>query len=264
MNNQPLLSLWYVKVLLVLIMLGVLMSLAAYTKLTLREARYGQYGMTSISVRGEGEVTALPDIGTFSFGVMAEATDASVAQTNSAEKINSVIAYLKESGIEEKDVKTMNYYLNPKYRYENTTCSANSYCPPGNPVIDGYTVSQTIQVKVRDLSQVGNLISGVGERGATDISSLSFTTDDDSNLKAETRAAAIADAQEKAKELANELGVRLVRVTGYYEEDGYTMPYGSGMGGDAMANKSEIAQSPSLPTGENVTRSVVNITYEVE
>jgi hypothetical protein len=264
MNNQPLLSLWYVKALIVLIMLGVLMSLAAYTKLTFREAKYGQYGMTSINVRGEGEVMALPDIGTFSFSVMAEAKDASTAQADSAEKINTVIAYLSEAGVEEKDIKTSNYYLEPKYRYEATTCAANSYCPPGNPIIDGYTVSQTIQVKVRDLDQVGNLISGVGERGATNISSLSFTTDDDGDLKSEARAAAILDAEEKAEELAEALGVRLVRVMGYYEEEGY-MPYDYGMGGDAMAVRSEMAQSaPNMPTGENVTKSVVNVTYEVE
>lgn len=263
MNNHPLLSLWYVKALIVLVMLGILLSLAAYTKLTLREAKYGQYGMTSINVQGEGEVMALPDIGTFSFSVMAEAPDASTAQANSAEKINAVMAYLGESGVEEKDIKTLNYSLEPKYRYEDTTCSSGSYCPPGNPVIDGYTVSQTVQVKVRDLAQVGKLISGVGEQGATNISSLTFTTDDDSDIKSEARAAAITDAEEKAKELAGELGVRLVRVTGYYEDEG-SIPYPYGMGGDAMVARSEAAKAPSIPTGENVTRSVVTVTYEIE
>lgn len=263
MNNQPLLSLWYVKALIVLIMIGVLLSLAAYTKLTLREAKYGQYGMTSINVRGEGEVLARPDIGTFSFSVMAEGADAATAQNDSAERINTILAYLAEAGVEEKDIKTTNYFLNPKYRYEDRVCAANSYCPPGNPIIDGYEVSQTVEVKVRNLDSAGDLITGAGERGATNISSLAFTTDDDSELKAEARATAIADAEAKAEVLARELGVRLVRVTGYYEEEGY-MPYDYGMGGDAMMARSEAAQSPNMPTGENVTRSVVNVTYEVE
>lgn len=262
MNDQPFLSLWYVKALAILILLGVLTSLFAYTKLTLREAEYGQYGMTTINVRGEGEVLAKPDIGTFSFSVMAEADDAAGAQTSSAEKTNAILDHLKGSGVEEKDIKTSSYSLNPRYRYENVSCPAGSYCPPSNPVIDGYEVTQSVTVKVRNLDAAGDLISGVGERGATNISGLSFTIDDESNLKAEARAAAIADAQEKAEILADELGVKLVRVMGYYEEEGYR-PYDS-YGGDAMMSVRSEAATPSFPTGESSTKTVVNITYEVK
>lgn len=263
MNNQSFLSLWYVQALLALILVAVLTSLFAYTKLTLREAKYGQYGMTSITVRGEGEVMARPDVGTFSFSVTAEADDASAAQSDSAEKMNAILAYLDEAGVEEKDVKTNGYSLNPKYTYETTVCSPNMYCPPGDPKIDGYTVTQTVEVKVRDLDNAGDLISGTGERGATNISGLSFTVDDESNLKAEAREAAIADAKEKAGILAGELGVRLVRIMSYYEEEGYGMPYAY-EGGDMMSAKSEAASmAPSLPTGENETKSVVSITFEV-
>ncbi len=263
MNNQSFMSLWYVQALLALILVAVLTSLFAYTKLTLREAKYGQYGMTSIMVRGEGEVMARPDIGAFSFSVTAEADDAASAQTQSAEKTNAILGYLEEAGVEEKDIKTSNYSLNPKYRYDTQVCAANMYCPPGNPVIDGYTVTQTVEVKVRELDKAGDLISGAGERGATNISGLAFTVDDESNLKAEAREAAIADAKEKAQVLADELGVRLVRIMNYYEEEGYPMPYAAGYGGDAMMARSEAAVAPSLPTGESTTRSTVSITFEV-
>lgn len=263
MNNQSFLSLWYVQALLALILVAVLTSLFAYTKLTLREAKYGQYGMTSIVVRGEGEVMARPDIGMFSFSVMAEAADAAGAQTQSAEKTNAILAFLEEAGVDEKDVKTSGYSLDPKYRYEEVVCT-NMYCPPSNPVIDGYTVTQTVQVKVRELDKAGDLITGTGERGATNISGLSFTIDDPSNLKAEAREAAIADAKEKAQILADELGVRLVRIMSFYEEEGYPMPYG--YGGDAMmmADKVESASvAPRMPTGESETKSTVSITFEV-
>ncbi len=263
MNNQSFLSLWYVQVLVVLILIGIVTSLAAYTKLTLRESRYGEYGMATINVRGEGEVMARPDIGTFSFSVMAEGDDAASAQNDSAEKINAITAYLAENGVEEKDIKTSSYYLNPNYVYPTRPCPTGSYCPPGEPEIDGYEVSQTVEVKVRDLDQAGDLISGVGQRGATNISGLSFTIDDESNLKAEARAAAIADAKEKAEELAADLGVRLVRITGYYEEEFYP-PYG--YGGDAMMERA-VAQSasvtPDLPTGENQISSTVSVTFEI-
>lgn len=260
MNNQSFLSLWYVQVLLVLILVGIVASLAAYTKLTLRESRYGEYGMASISVRGMGEVTARPDIGTFSFSVMAEGDTAVIAQNDSAEKINAINDYLKEQGIDEKDIKTSSYYLNPHYVYEEIVCIR--YPCNSEPKIDGYEVSQTITVKIRDLDMSGDLITGVGERGATNISGLSFTIDDESNLKAEARAAAIEDAKEKAEKLAADLGVRLVRITGYYEEEYYPQ---YGYGGDMMmSSKMEVASvAPEIPTGENQISSTVSVTFEI-
>lgn len=262
MNSQPFLSLWYVRALIVIVLIGIVASLGAYTKLTLREAKYGQYGATSITVRGEGEIMATPDIGTFSFSVMSEGADAATAQSASAEKINAILSYLEESGVEEKDIKTQNYYLNPKYRYEERVCPINTYCPPGEPILDGYTVTQSVEVKVRDLDAAGNLISGVGERGATNISQLQFTIDDESALRAEARAKAIEDARQKAEALAEDLDVSIVRFMSYYEEEAY--PY-YGYGGDAMMAREEAAMvSPKLPTGENATMVTVNVTFEVK
>lgn len=262
MNDQPFLSLWYVRVLLVLALIGVVTSLVAYTKLTIREAKYGEYGVTSINVRGEGEITAKPDVGQFSFSVRAEGKDAATAQSESAKKINDIIAFLKQSGVEDKDIKTSNYALNPKYRYESAGCAAGMYCPPTNPVIDGYEVTQSVSVKVRNLDNAGALITGTGEKGATDLSQLQFTIDDESNLKAEAREKAIADAKTKAENLAKNLDVRLVRMMSYYEEENYPMYYDR-MGGDAVMMESKASVSPALPTGENTIKVVVNLSYEI-
>jgi len=170
-------------------------------------------------------------------------------------------AILRKTGVEDKDVKTSSYYLNPKYRYETRVCPANSYCPPGEPIIDGYEVSQTITVKVRDLDAAGNLISGVGERGATNISGLSFTIDDESVLKAEARTSAIEDAKEKAEKLAADLGVSIVRIMSYYEEEFY--PAYGGYGGDMMERSVEQSVAPEMPTGENMINSTVSVTFEI-
>ncbi len=264
-TNQPFLSLWYVRVLLIIAMIGLITSLAAYTKATMREAKYGQYGMTSINVRGEGEVTAKPDIGSFSFSVTAEGEDAATAQADSAEKINAILAFLKESGVEEKDIKNRDYYLNPKYTYESVVCASGMYCPPSNPVVDGYEVTQTIEVKVRDLDKAASLITGAGERGATNLSQLQFTIDDESILKDQAREAAIADAKERADKLAKDLGVKLVRIMSYYEEEGYTPYYDYGMGGDAMMSEDKaMSRETGLPLGENNIKSIVNVTYEIQ
>lgn len=263
MENQSFLSLWYVRALLVLVLLGVVAALAAYTNQAIKQARYNYMGPTTINVRGTGEVLAKPDIGQFSFAVRAEGEDAATAQDLSAESINAILSYLEESGVEEKDIKTANYNLNPKYRYEQRICAANSYCPPSEPVIDGYEVTQRVEVKVRDLDKSGDLISGVGDRGATNISGLQFTIDDETVLKAEAREEAIADAKAKAKELAKDLDVRIVRMVGYYEEEYYPQPYYDGYGGDMAMAESAVRKAPSLPTGESNITATVNITYEI-
>lgn len=253
----------YVQILLTIILVGVIVALAAYAYYTFKQSEGVYTGAAVITVQGEGEVLARPDIGTFSFSVMAEGKDAAEAQSKSAEAMNAVLAYLTEAGVEDKDVKTENYYLNPKYRYETQVCTFN-YCPPSNPVIDGYEVSQTVTVKVRDLDKSGELISGVGDKGATNISGLSFTIDDETEIKAEAREKAIADAKEKANKLAESLGVRIVRMTGYWEEQGGYYPmYDRGYGGD-MAFAESAAVAPDMPIGENTITSNVSITYEVK
>ncbi len=252
----------YVQVLLTIVLIGIIVALAAYAYYTLKQSEGVYTGAAVITVQGEGEIMARPDIGEFSFSVMAEGANAAEAQQKSAESMNAVLAFLKDSGVEERDIKTANYYLNPKYRYESTICTA-MYCPPSNPVIDGYEVSQTVTVKVRDLAKSGDLISGVGDKGATNLSGLSFTIDDESELKAEARAQAIADAKEKAEKLAEDLDVRIVRMTGYWEDQGGYYPmYDRAYGGADMMNESS-AMSPEMPIGENTIRSTISITYEV-
>ncbi len=238
-------------------------ALGSYAMLNLNMSQ-SMYPMpASISVTGEGEATAVPNVGQFSFSVMAEGKTAGEAQEASGTKINDVIAYLKEKGVEEKDIKTSGYNLNPKYRYEERMCAFGSYCPPSNPVQDGFEVSQTVEVKVRDTGKSGELIAGVGEKGATNISGLNFIVDDMSAVKAEAREKAIADAKEKAEKLARDSGVELVRMTSYYENEGYYgAPYAAkaessmGMGGgfDAAA----------MPVGENETTVQVNVSYEIK
>jgi len=248
------------KGLVLIVLLLAAVALVAYTYLTLREGRYIYSGPTVISVRGEGEATRIPDIATFSFSVEATAADPAAAQGQSAESLNAIVAHLAERGIEERDIKTTAYNLSPRYEYSQAPCQAG-FCPPGRSELVGYTVNQMVEVRVRDTAIAGELIAGVGERGATNVSGLSFTMDDDSEAKAEARAAAVEDAKEKAKQLAGTLDVRIVRMTGFWEEEGGGYPmYDRGYGGEMMES---AAVNPAVPAGENTVRSVVNISYEI-
>lgn len=252
------------RVLAALALFMVVLALGSYTALNLEKLDFINPMPATITVSGVGEALAVPDIGQFYFSVNAEGADAATAQSESATKINAILAYLKEKGIEDKDIKTQNYSLYPKWRYEERVCPAfNSYCPPGDRIQDGFEVSQMVTVKVRNTETAGEIIAGVGAKGATDISNLNFTIDDVEALKAEARAAAIADAKEKAEKLAKQLHVRLARIVGFYEDQGGYYPMYDAkmaMGGDME----ESYATPAMPVGEESTKVTVNITYEIK
>lgn len=256
----------------------------------LKENRYIGGGVPSgnvITVSGEGEVFAVPDIAEFTFSVFAEAKTVGDAQEAAAEKGNAIIAFLKGEGIDEKDIKTISYSANPKYEWTNeptplgggtpameiyrddqsVSGSAGSapdyyYPTPRNQVIVGYEVRQSVSVKVRDTEEVGMLLAGVGERGATDIYGPNFTIDDEDELQREARQKAIVDAKDKAEQLADDLGVRLVRVVSFSENGGGYYPmYAKGF--DMAVSESAPREIPEIPLGENRISAYVSITYEI-
>lgn len=224
----------------------------------------GVSATNSITVSGEGEVFAVPDLATFSVTVRERDADVQSAQETATEKMNAIIAYLKGEGVEEKDIKTVDYSVYPQYEWIQDGVCSDRYCPPGRQELSGYEVAQTLSVKVRDTDKAGGLLSGVGELGVSEVSGISFTIDDEDALKAEAREQAIEEARGKAEELAAQLGVKLVRVVGFYEDSyGTPAPYYA-RGGIALdAAMSEKAVAPELPVGENKIQSSVNITYEI-
>lgn len=247
------------------------LALAVYAYTTWKQSQYMYYGPMTIQVEGEGEVVARPDIATFSFSVMSEAETAEGAQQHSAESINTIMEYLESEGIKEEDIRTSYYNLYPKYEYvavgaPEPAIDRGGFVPRNQELV-GYTVDQTIEVKVRETDKAGSLIAGAGERGATNISGLRFTIDDESALMAEAREKAIADAKEKAKKLADDLGVRIVKMTAFWEDGNGRYPMdGYGYGGDmaVMESSSIKSTAPSVPTGENTIAARVHITYEIK
>lgn len=250
----------YNQVLATIALIALVASLSAYAYLTWQQSEYMYSGPVTISVSGEGEVVAIPDIGRFSFTVTESGVDAAEALEASGSKINKVIADLKTAGVEEKDIKTENYNLYPKFKYENRPCPAGNFCG-GEEIPDGFEVSQSIAVKVRDLDKAGELLSMVGGQ-VTNVSGLEFTIADDSALQNEARSLAIADARAKAEILAKDLGVILDKMVGYNEGDYYAPSHRSS--NDMMAFSEAKFEGVDLPLGENKTTSMVTLTYQIK
>ena len=214
--------------------------------------------MATISVSGEGEVLVVPDLGTFTFSVVSEAQTAADAQDSAAERHNAIINYLREVGVAESDIKTLGYNLQPRYRFIDIVREGGTR----ERELIGYEVRQTVEVLVRETEQAGELLVGAGERGATNISNLRFTIDDESVYQDEARALAIQDAKVRAKQLATELGVRVVRVVEFSEDSFPSVPFMARS--EMMADVAmESATVPDLPVGENTVESRVTITFEV-
>lgn len=243
--------------------------------LTINEFRTGSYigregGMQStITVTGDGEVFQAPDIATFSFTVTEESKTVADAQKKATDKLNKAVEMLKKSGVNnEKDVRTLEYRINPKYEYyyqPQPMACASSYCPPvtvKEPKIIGYEVSQTTEVKVRKLEGAGELLTGVGDLGVQFVGNLQFKIENEDGVKQEAQKLAITEAREKAEKLADQLGVSLVRVSNF-SETSYA-PYFYGRGGDAYSTVSaKVESAPEISAGENKISSNVTITYEI-
>ncbi len=246
--------------------------LAAQTLNAIRQNSYigrGVYPSNVISVSGTGEVLAVPDVASFSFSVVEEGKTVKEGQDKATKKINAIIDAVKALGVEEKDIKTTNYSSYPKYDYSYPSVCANGYCPPGKQVLTGYEVNQSITVKVRKTDTAGDVLTKVGDLGASNISGLDFVIDDLDAVKDQAREKAVADAKAKAKVLAKTLGVSLDKVVNFYEsgDGGYPIMYRAEamdskvMMGGAVAPQ---AATPSIPSGENKVVSNVTITYEIQ
>lgn len=224
----------------------------------------GTTATNTISVSGKGEVFAVPDIATFTLTISETAKDVQSAQKTATQKANDIIAYLRgEGNIAEKDIKTINYSVQPKYEWIQATCYPSRPCPPGENKLVGYTVEQSLEVKVRDTDKAGEVLAAAGSRGVSQVSGLEFKVDDEDALKVEARKKAIIEAQEKASSLARDLGVTIVRVVGFNEDAGYQPPMYYRAEKAVMMSADMAGAAPEMPVGENKVQSNVTVTYEI-
>lgn len=225
----------------------------------------GEEAEATISVSGDGEAFAAPDIATVSFSVLAEAPKAADARKQTDDKVKAILAFLKESGVAEKDIKTTGYNLNPRYEWQETKIVCITYpChqPPGKQVLLGYEVTQSIEVKVRKIDDTGTVLGGIADRGATNINGPAFTVENPDAVQAEARKEAIDKAEAKARQLANDLGVELVRIVSFNEGGNY---YAARVGLEKTMAFDMAANAPAeIPVGENAFSSNVTIVYEIK
>lgn len=215
---------------------------------------------TTITVSGTGDVVVKPDIATFSFSIEEESLVVGGAQDQVAKTEKEVLAFLEKAGVSKGDVKVSGYNIYPRYEYRG----ASSVYPyqNGKQVLVAYVVTESVEVKVRKISDAGKIIGSMGELGVTNISGLTFSVDKQTEVEKQAREKAIADAKVSAKSLAKDLGVSLVRIVSFSESGSYPRPMYYAKSAEMGMASADIA-TPELPSGTNKITSNVSITYEI-
>ena len=204
------------------------------------------------NVSGMGKVSGQNNIAVTTIGYSNTDKEVAAAQVENKKVMDQVMADLNKMGIEDKDLQS-NYTIYPDY----------NYTPDKGQELKGYRVSNSVTIKIRDLTKINEVLGLAGKYGATEVGGLSFTIDDPSNLKDEARAKALADAQKKALILAQSLGVTLGEVVSYNEydtsNDAFYPKYAVGAEGGGMG-----AGAPAtVAGGSNDVVMNVNVTYEM-
>ncbi len=209
-------------------------------------------GERRINVQGEGKVSVKPDVAEASIGVVTRGANVGQAQTENTRISNAIIDFIKNSGVADKDIKPINYSVQPRYDYSRF----------GRGELIDYEVRNTVQVKIRDFTKIGTILEGAGSRGANEVSSLQFIVDEPQKAQEEARAKAFEDAKSKAQKMAEQLGVKVGRIVNFNESPSYFPRFAEvyGKGGDGGP---VVPPTPQIEPGENEVIVNVNVTYEI-
>lgn len=157
-----------------------------------------------ITVSGQGEVAAAPDMATVTLGVTTDAETAADAMAANSRQLTGVFDALKSAGVAPRDMQTSGLSLGPRW----------SNPKPGDQKreIVGFTAHNMVTVQVRKLGALGDVLDTLVKAGANNIQGLSFGIDKPGPLQDEARTKAIKDARRKAEMMAAAAGVKLGRV----------------------------------------------------
>jgi hypothetical protein len=203
------------------------------------------------TVAGTGEVAVIPDTAMISLGVTKTAPRVNEAQEQVNVIINDITQNMKLLGVEDKDIKTTSYNINPQYDYKTTPAR-----------ITEYQVSTNIQVKLKPIEKANQAIDEATKSGANQVDSIYFTIDDEmqKKLQSEAREKAINEAKEKAKSLADAAGIKLGRIVDITENSGYSpAPF---MKRQETGLSMEKVEDTNLNPGENIITASVTLSYE--
>lgn len=208
-----------------------------------------------IWVSGQGKVTVTPDIANLRLGIEAEGTSVTLARDQAAAAMESVMNALTENGIARKDIQTRYFNIRRLTRWDRDQ---------EKEIVIGYRVTNTVTVKVRNLDELGTIIDDVAGAGGdlTRIDNIDFTVDDPSPYYDEAREEAVAEAKDKAEQLARLAGVTLGKAT--YISEGSHMPPVTRVASVMDFAEEGVAIETPISPGELEISLTVQVVYAIK
>lgn len=208
-----------------------------------------------IWVTGVGKVSVVPDIAVLSLGIETQEATVAEAQQRAAEAMDAVMNVLNSYSIAEKDIQTQYFSIQPVYSWDDDK---------DQQILLGYRVTNTVSVKIRNMDDVGGVIDATVAAGGdySRVNSIYFTVDEPEAYHDEVREKAMADAKDKAEQLAHLGGVSLGKPIYINEYSSYTSP-------PIIYRDYEVAEGASVPEtsispGEMEIQLTVQVVYSIK
>ncbi|MFA5975106.1 MAG: SIMPL domain-containing protein [Elusimicrobiota bacterium] len=211
----------------------------------------GRENLRTISVQGQGRLTAVPDIANLTVEVRKEGASLDDISAQVRQGMSHVLDVLKGQGLADKDLQTAAYQVQPRYEHDRQ----------GNTRPNGYIVLNRLTAKVRDLKKVGKVLTAAVQSGATGVTGPDFDFDNPQLLERKALALAMEDARAKADVLVQAAGARLGAVRTVNQSGPIAWPGRHFMASRAM----EVAGAAEpIAAGEQGFTSTIQVTFDLQ
>ncbi|MDQ3290019.1 MAG: SIMPL domain-containing protein [Bacteroidota bacterium] len=207
-----------------------------------------------VNVSGYAEVKVQPD--EIYLQVAVETRDKSLdeAKKQNDKNVAAILAYLKKSGVDSKNVQTTYMSVQPIY-------SGNF----GQATPDVYTANKTINVLVKKIDSFDELLSGIYKAGANRVDGIDFRTSELQKYREQARKLAVQAARQKANALTAELGAKVGRVYAINEAgNNYPGPIAYGRANKMMESAAYDAGGPTISVGQILVTATVDVSFLIE
>ncbi len=204
-----------------------------------------------LSASGQGKVYIVPDLAYIYIGVRVQTANLSDSLNQSNSKSAEIASQLKELGVADQDIQTSAFNVYPQQNYDQNGQSTGTE----------YVVENTVNVTVRDLNKLGQVLDSVVRSGANSINSISFDVADRAAAEKQARELALKDARARAEEIAGISGVelgKLISVSVY--NSGSPAPVYEGKGGAAMSSSGQVP----VAAGQLLITADASVSFEIK
>lgn len=203
-----------------------------------------------ITANGKASITATPDVAWVNVGVISEKPTVEAAQAEVNRNVDKILATLKQLGVKDANIKTINFSINPVYVWNE---------PAKENRLSGYSVNHQLEVKIDAIQTSGKLLDQVVKAGGNYVSGIRFGLNDESAIYAKALENAVLNAKVKAEAMGRGISVKGLKPISIKEQPSYSTPFFN----QPMAAKAmDAAPETTVMSGELVIQAEVIVEFK--